>query len=144
MLYKSYLPVPERHRLAFGLLISLAIHALLLSLTFSGQGVGLPGLGLPWQDRRIEAPELPALSATLAPLPEAAPERSQRVDTTREVGDAPPIAAELAMLTLVDRAPPLPTPEPKPQLTPAARVPQTKPKRAGKSRYSLPSTTAPN
>jgi hypothetical protein len=48
--------IPERRRLTLGLLLSLMFHALLLSLTFGGQGHGLPGLGLPWQDRRIEAP----------------------------------------------------------------------------------------
>ena len=48
----------ERKPLTFALLLSLLIHGLLLSLTFSGQGWGLPGLGFPWQDRRAEAPEL--------------------------------------------------------------------------------------
>ena len=141
MLYKSYLFIPERHRLAFGLLISLSFHALLLSLTFSGQGVGLPGLGLPWQDRRIEAPELRDLNATLTPLPARAPQLSQRVDKTQEIGDVPPIAVEPAMLTLVDRAPPLPTPEPTSPLTPAAKVPQAKPKRAAKSTKTTATAT---
>ncbi|MGE5115505.1 MAG: hypothetical protein ACM3N6_03330, partial [Betaproteobacteria bacterium] len=54
----SHLTGSERRHLAFALLISLLIHALLLSLTFSGQGLGLPGLGFPWRDRRIEVPEL--------------------------------------------------------------------------------------
>lgn len=47
---------PERRRLALALLFSLLIHTLLLGLTFGGQELGLPGFGLPWQDRRIEAP----------------------------------------------------------------------------------------
>ena len=42
----------------FALLFSLVFHALLLGLTFGGQGIGLPGFGLPWQDRRIEVPNL--------------------------------------------------------------------------------------
>src|SRR5262245_28754267 len=45
-------------RLAFALLLSLLIHALLLSLTFGGEELGLPGFGFPWRDRRIEAPRL--------------------------------------------------------------------------------------
>ena len=40
------------------LLISLLIHALLLSLSFGGPGLGLPGLGLPWRERRFEADDL--------------------------------------------------------------------------------------
>src|SRR4051794_24483780 len=48
----------ERRRLALALLLSLLVHILLLGLTLGGQGVGLPGLSFPWQDRRIEAPEL--------------------------------------------------------------------------------------
>ena len=48
----------SHRRLAFALLLSLLIHALLLSLTFSGEGLGLPGFGFPWRDRRIEAPGL--------------------------------------------------------------------------------------
>ncbi|MCW5621610.1 MAG: TonB C-terminal domain-containing protein [Burkholderiales bacterium] len=48
----------ENKRLAIALLLSLLIHALLLSLNFSGEGLGLPGFGFPWRDRRIEAPRL--------------------------------------------------------------------------------------
>src|SRR2546429_479757 len=49
---------PERRRLTHALLLSLLIHALLLSLTFGGQGLWLPGFGFPWQARRIEVPDL--------------------------------------------------------------------------------------
>ena len=48
----------ERRRLPLALLLSLLIHALLLSLTFSGQKLGLPGFAFPWKERRIEAPDL--------------------------------------------------------------------------------------
>jgi hypothetical protein len=48
--------IPRRFTLA--LLFSLLVHVLLLSLTFGGQGRGLPGIGLPWQERRFEAPDL--------------------------------------------------------------------------------------
>src|SRR4029434_7221325 len=37
----------ERWRMASSLLLSLLMHGLLLSLTFGGQGLGLPGLGFP-------------------------------------------------------------------------------------------------
>ena len=39
-------------------LLSLLLHMLLLSLTFGGQGLGFPGFGVPWQDRRIAVPDL--------------------------------------------------------------------------------------
>ncbi len=48
----------DRKRLTLALLLSLLLHALLLSLTFGGQGLGLPGFGFPWRERRIEAPDL--------------------------------------------------------------------------------------
>ena len=48
----------ERKRLTLALLLSLLMHTLLLSLTFGGQGLGLPGFGFPWRERRIEVPDL--------------------------------------------------------------------------------------
>jgi len=49
----------NRHlRQAFTLLLSLLLHLPFLSLTFGGQGPGLPGFGFPWRDRRIESPPL--------------------------------------------------------------------------------------
>ena len=57
---------PQGRRLYIPLLTSLLIHALILSLTFSGDEFGLPGLALPWQDRRIEVPDL---QVVLAPAP---------------------------------------------------------------------------
>ncbi len=51
------------------LLLSLLIHALLLSLSFGGNELGLPGLSLPWKDRRVEVPEL---RAVILPTPAAA------------------------------------------------------------------------
>jgi hypothetical protein len=48
----------ERWRLTLALLLSLLIHMLLLGLTFGGEELGLPGFGFPWQERRIEVPDL--------------------------------------------------------------------------------------
>ncbi|HRD98444.1 MAG TPA: hypothetical protein PLA97_18840, partial [Rubrivivax sp.] len=73
------LTAPERRSLAIALLGSLLFHLLLLSLTFGGQGPGLPGIGLPWQERRIEAPDL---HVVIAPAPPAA--------------EVPAVAAEVA------------------------------------------------
>ncbi|MDP3539744.1 MAG: histone H1-like repetitive region-containing protein [Azonexus sp.] len=56
---------PQRGKLFLPLLLSLLAHALILSLTFGGQEFGLPGFAFPWQERRIEAPDLRIL---LAPM----------------------------------------------------------------------------
>ncbi|PZO12137.1 MAG: hypothetical protein DCF26_19600, partial [Burkholderiales bacterium] len=67
---------PERRRMRLALLGSLLFHALLLGLTFGGQGIGLPGFGFPWQDRRIEVPNLRILLSPAqgtATKPAAAP-----------------------------------------------------------------------
>jgi hypothetical protein len=57
---------PQGRRLRLSLLISLLAHALLLSLTLGGQEFGLPGFAFPWQDRRIEVPDL---RVVLVPVP---------------------------------------------------------------------------
>src|SRR6185295_7973617 len=69
---------PERRPMAVALLSSVLIHTLLLSLTFGDQGLGLPGLGLPWRERRVEVPDLrvvllPARVTPAAPPAPAAP-----------------------------------------------------------------------
>ena len=48
----------ESERLASALLLSVLAHSLLLNLTFGGQGLGRPGFGFPWGNRRIEVPDL--------------------------------------------------------------------------------------
>jgi TonB C terminal len=48
----------ERARPTLALLLSLLLHALLLSLTLGGQGLGPVGFGLPWRERRSEASDL--------------------------------------------------------------------------------------
>jgi len=58
----------RRHRpVAIGLLCSLLIHALVLSLSFGEGGFGLPGFALPWSERRVEVPALHIVLGELAP-----------------------------------------------------------------------------
>lgn len=77
-------PGPRLNRALLG---SLLVHGLLLSLSF-GQGVGLPGLELPWQQRRAEAPELRVvLELPPAPSPAPAP-----LDRARPADDGTPAA----------------------------------------------------
>jgi hypothetical protein len=95
----------EHGRLAFALLLSLLIHTMLLSLTFGGQGLGLPGFGFPWRDRWIEVPELrvvlfpthvtagePAITSVAEPLQPAFEQ---------------PVASGPALTPSMDPAPPL-------------------------------------
>ena len=79
-------PMPrQRGRLFLATLFSLLLHALILSLAFGGgEGLGLPSLTLPWQQRIVEAPSLravlqPARHAASAPalMPSPAPASSQ-------------------------------------------------------------------
>ena len=83
---------PQGRRLGLPLLLSLLIHALLLSLTFSGQEFGLPGFGFPWQDRRIEVPDLHVM---LAP----APVTDQKPAITSAPLPLPPVSIEQTVAT---------------------------------------------
>ena len=48
----------DQSRLTIALLLSLLFHALLLSLQFGIPGLGLPGLQMPWDERRVLVPAL--------------------------------------------------------------------------------------
>ena len=78
----------ERRRLTFALLLSLLIHTFLLSLTFGGQLHWLPAFGFPWQDRRIEEPDLrvvvvPARATPAGARPAAAAQASKVIASVR-------------------------------------------------------------
>jgi len=51
-------PKDYRKRLAYALALSLSIHVLILSMQFGAFGLGLPGLAMPWEVRRMQASEL--------------------------------------------------------------------------------------
>ena len=111
---------PEHRRLTHALLLSLLIHTLLLSLTFGGLGGWLPGLGFPWEDRRIEAPDLRVVivpprvkAAEPAATPVAEPLQQARVEQ--------PVASGPALTPSVSRAP-------TPQRTAAAIMPKADPR----------------
>src|SRR3989442_12800816 len=87
----------EHERLAFALLLSLLFHTLLLSLIFDGQGLGLPGFGFPWRDRRIEVPDLrvvlvpaPVTATATATEPAAAAAAAAIVAEAKPRGEAHP------------------------------------------------------
>ena len=107
------------------LLLSGLVHALLLSLTFGGQTPGLPALGWPWQDRRIEVPDLrivllPAPAETVMPAATPAAERVQpdRLEPTVAAGLTLPAAAPAPLSQGWSAADILPTAEPQTQPAP--------------------------
>jgi hypothetical protein len=98
----------ERRPLALALLLSVLVHALLLSLTFGDAELGLPGLALPWRERRVEVPDLrvvlvpahvapaePAVVsvATTSPRPPNAPPRSGATVLSVSASPDPPRTA---------------------------------------------------
>jgi len=83
---------PDSRRLATALLLSLLVHALLLSLNFGTQELGFPGFGFPWQERRIAVPELrvvlvPPRAVAAGPAARPVAELLQRAPA------GPPVAA---------------------------------------------------
>lgn len=94
---------PERRSFNGALLVSVLLHGLLLSQLVGGDGQGFTGLVLPWQQRRIEVPDV---QVVLAPLPAPAP-------------PAPPVP-RLQEPVAVD-APAVPAPVPSPKVPAEAR-----------------------
>jgi hypothetical protein len=79
----------DRRRLGFALLLSVAFHALLLSLVFGGDGRGLPSLAFPWQERRTQAPELSVRLADPPPVAVPAPALTPPQQPQRPTPPAP-------------------------------------------------------
>ncbi|MFN3304962.1 MAG: hypothetical protein ACK44A_14755, partial [Roseateles sp.] len=97
-------------RLPPALLASLLAHGLLLSLSF-GQGLGLPGLEFPWQQRRGEAVELRVVLDAAPPAPPAAPLLPEAEPADAPAEAAPPAEGDDAapaprLLELTEAAPP--------------------------------------
>lgn len=119
--------VADPARLPYALTLSLLVHALLLSLTFGGDG-WLPGFVWPWQARRIEATDLhvvlvpaqrtakPAVPTIAEPLPEASAEQPSAGALPSSVRSGTPTTPARTPPALVAQAEPrsesLSTPEP--------------------------------
>ena len=140
----------ERKRQALALLLSLLIHALLLSLTFGDQDLGLPGFGFPWRERRIEAPDLRVVLMP-APATAAAPAARSVREPRQQAALEQPLAGARAPTPTVSLAPtlrrsaeaivsrPAPTPEAKPEPdVAAAALPAPAPLRSGGASAALP------
>ena len=140
----------DRRRLSLSFLLSLLLHGLLLSLTFGGAGLGLPGFGLPWQERRAEAPDLHVLLVP-APAPLVMPAGEAPTEAAATVTDG---ATRVTIRHAVTAEPvPRPTvspariPTPVPSATPVPqRMAKAKPPRAtveAKVEEAAPAEPAP-
>jgi TonB family protein len=125
----------ERRRLTHALLLSLLIHTWVLSLTFGGQGLWLPGSGFPWQDRRIEVPDLRVVVVP-AQVTTAEPAVTPVAEPSQQGGVEQPVASWPAPTPSVSRAPP-------PRRTAAAIVPQANPRAEVNSRTDAATGAAP-
>ena len=112
--------VSREHRaMALALLLSLGFHALLLSLKFGGDVLGLPGLAVPWLERRTEVPDL---RVVLVPAPARAAEPAVKPDA--KLPPRATIKAPVAART----TPALPVPPaPRPRPTAVANAPAAEP-----------------
>jgi hypothetical protein len=82
--------------LSTALLLSLLVHALLLSITLGGQTFGLPGLNFPWKERRLGANDLRIL---LAPAPaETSP--TEMAKAVLPAVNKPAVASNVTSMTM--------------------------------------------
>ncbi len=107
---------PAHRRLTHALLLSLLVHTLLLSLTFGGQGFWLPGFSFPWQDRRIEVPDL-RIVVVPAQVKAAAPAVTPVAQPLQQAWVEQPVAGGPALTPSV-------SPAPTPRRAAAAVVPE--------------------
>jgi hypothetical protein len=106
----------QRRRLWLAVLVSLLAHMLLLPLVFSGQGFGVPGLGLKPPDRRADTGQVRV--QMLPPRAHTAPPAVNPSPSTH------PAPLEKAATVAAPAAPPSPQPE---RLPPAASIPAPPP-----------------
>ena len=109
----------ERRPLTVGLLFSLLIHAVVLSLNLGAEGLGLPGRAFAWRDQRIEVPDI---RIVLVP----APARITPEQQTGKPAAQPPrttIESPIAAAPAAKPTPPVkPAPPAKPKPNAVARA----------------------
>jgi outer membrane biosynthesis protein TonB/uncharacterized protein YjbI with pentapeptide repeats len=126
---------PEHRRLTHALLLSLLIHTLLLSLTFGGQGLWLPGFGFPWQDRRIEVLDLRVVVVP-AQVTAAEPAVTPVAEPLQQAWVEQPVASGPKLTSSVSRAP-------TPRRTAAAIVPEANPRAEANPKTDAATGAAP-
>jgi len=127
---------------ARALLASLLVHALLLSLAFGGDGAGLPGLNLPWQQRRAEVPDLRVVLLPAAPGPSQPPPASPAPPGAPDLPPDMPAAAGAATDASA-RAEPAPVAEAAPLRMAAEAIVAATPAVIAVDRPARPTWTVP-
>lgn len=141
----------ERKRQTLALLLALLIHTLLLSMVFGGGGLGQPGLGLPWSDRRVETPHprvvlVPTRAVAAVSAPVARVDRSA-AGATAPVPLLPPLLpaptpGRMAAVMVPEKSPP--RIEAAVEVPPGDRAaPVTAPSRASRRDDSPPQSQSP-
>ena len=88
----------EPWRLNTAVLLSLILHALLLSITLGGQTFGLPGLNFPWKERRLGANDLRIM---LAPTQSPTGTSPQRIpDMAPAPADTPAMSSNVPAMAM--------------------------------------------
>ncbi len=129
-----YRPERIRARLAIGIGLSILVHALILSLQFGIPGLALPGLELPWEKRRAQAPELTVQLTDVTPPAQQAEPLPTTLPPPIELPPLPKPATEGFTLLA-----PMKPPEPVPATpAPAKAKPAAALKKAGKPKPPLP------
>ncbi|MEX8494669.1 TonB C-terminal domain-containing protein [Sphaerotilus sp.] len=111
----------ERKSFNGALVVSVLLHVLLLSQLVGGDGQGLSGFVLPWQERRAVVPDV---QVVLTPLPAAPP-----VEPADPASAVPVQRASIrsAPVRLPAPTPPAAPPAPRPQAPAVAEAPQPAP-----------------
>jgi hypothetical protein len=126
--HATSIPAPSNRRLAWGLLVSLLLHALLLSLQFGVPGLR-PGAGRPLSVVLAPSPVAPPVAVPPTPVPRvdmpapvvpAVPDIAAPPPAPATPAPGQPAPAPRRGFTLRDPAPALPAPPP-PKPTPPAR-----------------------
>jgi TolA protein len=94
----------DRKRIGWALMLSVYYHALIISLQFGADGIGLLGFTIPWPEKRVETRprdarvvEVPRPPAAPVPTAPVAPRESQATATAKE---AKPLTASRSALTV--------------------------------------------
>jgi hypothetical protein len=106
----------DQRRMGTALLVAVLLHAVLLSITFGGQSLGLPGFKLPWKQRRLGADELQIMLRSIPPPP------AREANPVLAPEDVATIGSTVSSTSISPIATPSPMPKPAAASAPASAV----------------------